>query len=79
MLPLPPVQHFSLCLAREAFILPFSVARRHTSAAAAVAMKALLRSANTQGHSLAQWLKLTEADHHRLKYQHNIGLSAHID
>lgn len=76
---LPPAQRSSLCLARRAFLLPFSVARRHASAAAAVAVKAPLRSANTQGPSLAQRFQLTEADHHRLKYQRNIGVSAHID
>jgi hypothetical protein len=72
MLPLP------LCLARKALLLPFSVARRHATAAAAV--KAQSRSArDTPGPSLAQRFQLTESDHHRLKYQRNIGVSAHID
>ncbi len=83
MLPLPlrppPAQSFSLCLARKAFLLPFSTARRHASAAAA-AVKAPSRSArDTSAPSLAQRFQLTEADHHRLKYQRNIGVSAHID
>jgi hypothetical protein len=77
-LPLPPSQRFSLCLARKALLLPFSVARRY--ATAAVAVKAQSRSAkDSPGPSLAQRFQLTEADHHRLKYQRNIGVSAHID
>jgi hypothetical protein len=81
MLPLPLAQRFSLCLARKALLLPFSVARRHASAATAAAVvKAPSRSAkDTPGPSLAQRFQLTEADHHRLKYQRNIGVSAHID
>lgn len=81
MLPLPPAQHFSLCLARKVLLLPFSVARRHASAATAAAVvKAPSRSAkDVPGPSLAQRFQLTEADHHRLKYQRNIGVSAHID
>jgi hypothetical protein len=78
MLPLPPAQRFSLCLARKAHLLPFSVARRYATAAAAV--KAQSRSAkDAPGPSLAQRFQLTEVDHHRLKYQRNIGVSAHID
>jgi Elongation factor Tu GTP binding domain len=81
LLPLPPAQRFSLCLARKALLLPFYVAHRHASAAtAAAAVKAPSRSAkDTPGPSLAQRFQLTEADHHRLKYQRNIGVSAHID
>lgn len=79
MLPLPlrppSAQRFSLCLARKTFLLPFSVARRHASAATAAARSAK----DTPGTSLAQQFQLTEADHHRLKYQRNIGVSAHID
>ena len=82
MLPLPlrppPAQRFSLFLARKGFLLPFSVARRYASAATAA--KAPSRSPrDTPGPSLAQRFQLTEADHHRLKYQRNIGVSAHID
>jgi hypothetical protein len=77
-LPLPLAQRSSLCLARKAPLLPFSVARRHATAAAAV--KTQSRSAkDTPGPSLAQRFQLTEADHNRLKYQRNIGVSAHID
>ena len=77
-LPLPLAQRFSLCLARKALILPFSIPRRHATAAAAVMAQS--RSAkDTPGPSLAQRFQLTEADHHRLKYQRNIGVSAHID
>ena len=85
MLPLPlrpPLaQRFSLCLARKALSLPNSVVRRHASAAtAAAAVKPTSRSAkDTPGPSLAQRFQLTEADHLRLKYQRNIGVSAHID
>ena len=81
MLPLPPAQRSSLCLARKALLFPLSVARRHASAAAAVAVKAPSRRSakDTSGPSLAQRFQLTEADHHRLKYQRNIGVSAHID
>ena len=79
MLPLPLAQRFSLCLARKALLLPFSVARRHASAATAAALKTPPRSANDTPPSLAQRFHLTEADHHRLKYQRNIGVSAHID
>jgi Elongation factor Tu GTP binding domain len=81
MLPLPPAQRFSFCLARKALLLPFSIPRRHASAAtAAAAVKAPSQSPkDTPGPSLAQRFQLTEADHHRLKYQRNIGVSAHID
>jgi elongation factor G len=80
MLPLPLAQRFSLCLARKALPLPLFVARRHASAATAAAVKASPRSVNdTSGPSLAQQFQLTEADHRRLKYQRNIGVSAHID
>jgi hypothetical protein len=79
MLPLPPTQRSSLCLARKVLLLPLYVARRHASAAAA-AVKVPSRSANnTPGPSLAQRFQLTDADHHRLRYQRNIGVSAHID
>ena len=78
LLPLPPAQRSSLRLARNALLLPFSLARRHASAATAAAtVKAPSRSAKDP--SLAQRFQLTEADHHRLKYQRNIGVSAHID
>lgn len=86
MLPLPlrpvPARSFSLCLAPRALFLPLSVARRHASAAtaAAAAVKSPSRAASdTPPPSLAQRFRLTEADRHRLKYQRNIGVSAHID
>ncbi|KAF8465437.1 elongation factor G mitochondrial [Russula ochroleuca] len=86
MLPLSlrpaTAQRFSLCLLRKARILPSSVARRHASAATAAAapVKAPSRTArDTPAPTLAQRFQLTEADHHRLKYQRNIGVSAHID
>ena len=77
-LPLPPAQRVSLCLARKALLLPFSVARRYATAAAAVKTQPQAAK-DTPGPSLAQRFQLTEADHHRLKYQRNIGVSAHID
>src|SRR5260221_10572316 len=80
MLPLPPAQRFSFCLARKALLLPFSIPRRYASAATAAAVKAPSQSPrDTPGPSLAQRFQLTEADYHRLKYQRNIGVSAHID
>jgi elongation factor G len=43
-------------------------------------VKAPSRTArDTPAPTLAQRFQLTEADHHRLKYQRNIGVSAHID
>ena len=82
MLPLSlhpaPAQRFSLCLARTARILPFSVARRSASAAAAVKVPSQAVG-DTPAPTLAQRFKLTEVDRHRLKYQRNIGVSAHID
>jgi elongation factor G len=83
MLPLSlhpaPAQRFSLCLVRTARILPFSVARRHASAAAAAVKVPSQAVADTPAPTLAQRFQLTEADRHRLKYQRNIGVSAHID
>ncbi|KAH9954074.1 elongation factor G, mitochondrial [Russula dissimulans] len=82
MLPLPPVlaQHLPLSLARQTITLPFFLACRHASAVAA-AVKAPPRAAGSAPAqpSLAQRFQPTEADHHRLTYQRNIGVSAHID
>jgi Elongation factor Tu GTP binding domain len=76
MLPLHPV-----CFVRKSVTLPFYVFRRHASAlAVATNVKPLLRSTeDSLPSSLAQRFQLTEADRHRLKYQRNIGVSAHID
>ena len=75
-----PAQGFSLCRARRA-LLPFSLSRRHASAAtvAAASARAPSQAARDTPPSLAQRFQLTEADRHRLKYQRNIGVSAHID
>jgi elongation factor G len=64
------LQHFTL--------LHLSILRRHASAATA-AVKARLQVATDIAPSLAERFQLTEADRHRLKYQRNIGVSAHID
>jgi Elongation factor Tu GTP binding domain len=77
-------QHTILPRARASrTLLPFSVSvpRRHASATtAAAAVKEPSRSAkDSPGPSLAQRFQLTEADHHRLKLQRNIGVLAHID
>jgi len=50
--------------------LPSFLARRHASTVAA---------AVNVPPSLAQRFPLTETDHHRLRYQRNIGVPAHID
>ena len=74
-----PAQGLSLCLARRA-LLPFSLSRHASAAtAAAASSKAPLQAARDTPPSLAQRFQLTEADRHRLKYQRNIGVSAHID
>jgi len=82
MLSLPPVlaQHLPLSLARNTVTLPFFLARRHASAVA-TAVKAPPRAAADvpAPPSLAQRFQLTEVDHRRLRYQRNIGVSAHID
>jgi Elongation factor Tu GTP binding domain len=76
MLPLHPP-----CFVRKSLTLPFSFFRRHASAlATATKVKPTPRSLkDTPPPSLAQRFQLTEADLHRLKYQRNIGVSAHID
>ncbi|KAI0247542.1 P-loop containing nucleoside triphosphate hydrolase protein [Lactifluus subvellereus] len=71
----------ALCFVRKALTLPFSASRRHASAlAAALNANTSPQSAkHTPVLSLAQRFQLTEADRLRLKYQRNIGVSAHID
>ncbi|KAA1473312.1 elongation factor G mitochondrial [Dentipellis sp. KUC8613] len=60
-------------------------ARRYASAATAAAPKAAAEpptdaeKAASVGAELARNFKLTDADHARLKFQRNIGVSAHID
>ena len=78
MLPLSPAlaQNLTLRLARTAFS---SVTRRHASAATATARVAPQRAGDTASLTPAQRFPLTEADLHKLKYQRNIGVSAHID
>ncbi|KAI9456033.1 elongation factor G, mitochondrial [Lactarius psammicola] len=82
MLPLPPAlaQHLSLRFARTAFSSSFpSVTRRHASAATAAARVAPQVAEDTAPLLPAQRFPLTDADRHQLKYQRNIGVSAHID
>jgi len=58
----------------------YGAQRRHASASAAIAEKpsdGTAEAASVQA-ALAKF-KLTDADHRRLKYQRNIGISAHID
>jgi Elongation factor Tu GTP binding domain len=76
MLPLHPV-----CFAHKSITLSFFAFRRHASTlAAATNVKPLLRSTeDSPPSSLAQRFQLTEVDRRRLKYQRNIGVSAHID
>jgi hypothetical protein len=78
MLPLSPVlaQHLSLRLARTALS---SVTRRHASAATAAARVAPQSARDTASLTPAQRFPLTEGDLRKLKYQRNIGVSAHID
>ena len=78
MLPLPPAlaQHLSLRFARTAFL---SVTRRHASAATAAARVAPQTAGDTASLSPAQRYPLTETDRRQLKFQRNIGVSAHID
>lgn len=78
MLPLPPAlaQHLSLRFARTTFL---SVTRRHASAATAAARVAPQTAGDTASLSPAQQYPLTETDRRQLKYQRNIGVSAHID
>ncbi len=81
MLPLPPalVQHLPLRFARTfSFSFP-SVTRRHASAATATARVVPQMARDTPSLSPAQRFPLTDADRHQLKYQRNIGVSAHID
>jgi elongation factor G len=65
----------------QSITLPFFVLHRHASAlAVATNVKPSPQSVkDTPPSSLAQRFQLTEADRHRLKYQRNIGVSAHID
>ena len=78
MLSLPPAlaQHLSLRFARTAFS---SLTRRHASAATAAARVAARTTEDTAPLSPAQQFPLTDADRRKLKYQRNIGVSAHID
>ena len=82
MLALPPAlaQHLLLRYARTAFPFSFpSVTRRHASAARAAARVAPQTAGDSASLSPAQRFPLTEADRRQLKYQRNIGVSAHID
>jgi hypothetical protein len=81
MVPLRParLQHLSFSLFYKTLAPPFPVPRRHASAATATAKVRPQAAADTTTPSLAQRFQLTEVDKHRLKYQRNIGVSAHID
>ena len=72
MLPLRPVRS-------QLSSLQLSVLRRNASVATAAAKAPRQVAADTPAPSLAQRFQLTEADNLRLKYQRNIGVSAHID
>ena len=78
MLPLRPVRLQIFPLNKTA-VLTFSVSRHHASAAAVAAKARPQVATDTQAPSLAQRFQLTAADNHRLNYQRNIGVSAHID
>ena len=73
------LQHLSFSLFHKTLAPPFSVPRRHASAATATAKARPQAPADTTTPSLAQRFQLTGVDKHRLKYQRNIGVSAHID
>ena len=81
MLPLRSarLQISSLSVFNKTAVLTFSVSRRHASAAAVAAKTRPQIATDTQAPSLAQRFQLTAADNHRLNYQRNIGVSAHID
>jgi elongation factor G len=81
MVPLRParLQHFSFSLFHKTLAPHFLVPRRHASAATATAKARPQAATDTTAPSLAQRFQLTEVDKHRLKYQRNIGVSAHID
>jgi Elongation factor Tu GTP binding domain len=78
MVPLRParLQQLSFSLL---YNTPFSVPRRHASSATATVKARQHVATDTAVPSLAQRFQLTEVDKHRLKYQRNIGVSAHID
>jgi elongation factor G len=78
VLPLHPAlaQHLSLRFARTSFS---SVTRRHASAATAAARVTPQTAGDTASLSPAQRYPLTDTDRRQLKYQRNIGVSAHID
>ncbi|KAI9432399.1 P-loop containing nucleoside triphosphate hydrolase protein [Lactarius indigo] len=80
MLPLPPAlaQHLSLRFTRTAFSFS-SVTRSYASAATAAARVVPQTAGETASLSPAQRFPLTDVDRHQLKYQRNIGVSAHID
>ncbi|KAH8983296.1 elongation factor G, mitochondrial [Lactarius akahatsu] len=80
MLSLPPAvaQHLSLRFTRTAFSFS-SLSRSYASAATAAARVVPQTAGETASLSPAQRFPLTEADRHQLKYQRNIGVSAHID
>jgi hypothetical protein len=73
------LQNFSLSVWNKTATLTFPVPRRHASAARAAAKARPQVATDTSVPSLAQRYQLTEADNHRLNYQRNIGVSAHID
>ena len=73
------LQNFSLSVWNKTATLAFSVPRRHASAARVAAKARPQVATDTSVPSLAQRYQLTEADNHRLNYQRNIGVSAHID
>ena len=73
------LQNTSLSVLNKTATLTFSVLRRHASAAAVAAKARPQVATDTPAPSLAQRFQLTEADNHRLNYQRNIGVSAHID
>ena len=76
MLPLRPARLGTLCRLHKFGIL---LSASYASAATATAKAPPKAATNTLAPSLAQQFQLTEADKHRLKYQRNIGVSAHID
>ncbi len=72
MLPLRPARS-------QLSFIHLSVLCRNASVATAAAKAPRQVAADTPAPSLAQRFQLTEADNLRLKYQRNIGVSAHID
>src|SRR5260221_10071797 len=81
MLPLRSarLQNLSLSVWNKTATLTFSLQRCHASTATAAVKARPQVATDTPVPSLAQRFQLTEADNHRLNYQRNIGVSAHID